>query len=290
MGMFDAIVLDRAYECPACGKEIESVQTKEFERTLEDYRVGDCISHAEDIRIVKETLYCEACGALPAGHVYFVVNRGILAGIAGTLKEARDLLNGVNLEKMILWYHDLYGRYVTMRQEGRDYRNFIYELESRFGKEGGEEPIKVTSPMAGFWYGPYMRGAGDVMEAIAQFKARKEMEAELDRLWKSGVDPLPISYEGDVTEGQVCWTVAVSQTEINRRCRLDATWTVISQEQLRAEGRKREELPDRVLVVDEPFSKAALCRAIERQVDWPRHAFGVRVVDGCRSADFAPEK
>ena len=71
MGMFDTIVLDRAYECPACGKEIESVQTKEFERTLEDYRVGDCISHAEDIRIVKETLYCEAMRGVAGGACLF---------------------------------------------------------------------------------------------------------------------------------------------------------------------------------------------------------------------------
>ena len=53
MGMFDTIYFDQKYTCPLCGKEIRDIQTKEFENILNDYHVKDCISHAEDIEIIK---------------------------------------------------------------------------------------------------------------------------------------------------------------------------------------------------------------------------------------------
>ena len=72
MGMFDTIIFDRPIPCPKCGAEIRSDQTKAFECTLDEYRIGDCIAHAEEIRIVGDELYCEACKAftdalLPGG-------------------------------------------------------------------------------------------------------------------------------------------------------------------------------------------------------------------------------
>ena len=39
-----------------CYGNIESIQVKEFENLLEDYHVKDCISHAEEIRIIKDEL------------------------------------------------------------------------------------------------------------------------------------------------------------------------------------------------------------------------------------------
>jgi len=277
MGMFDNVNLGRSYECPNCGKGIDSVQTKAFERILEEYGVGDCISHAEDIRIVKEKLYCDACRGLPAGYVYFAVNRGILVGIGSSLKEAKGMVNDLSLEKMILWYHDLYGRYVGERDEKVVYQHFIHELETRFGKGDREEGTQISSSLAGLRYGRYMRGAGDAVEAIEQFNTCRKMEAALDELWERGMDPLPISYEGEVTEGEPCWSVEISQAEINERCGIDRTWTVISKEQLKAEGREEEDLPYRVLVVDGPFSEEVVCKAVEERVGLQRHPFGVRV-------------
>ena len=106
MGMFDTVYLKPPYACSNCGKEIGAVQTKAFEQTLDQFRISDSISHAEDIRIVKEELYCQNCRELPAGFVYLVVNRGILAGIADRLDDAWTVLPEMNLEQMILWYHE----------------------------------------------------------------------------------------------------------------------------------------------------------------------------------------
>jgi len=278
MGMFDTINLDRPYPCPNCGKGIDSVQTKAFERILEEYGVGDCISHAEDIRIVKEELYCDACKELQAGYVYFAVNRGILVWIGASLKEARGMLNDLNLEKMILWYHDLYRRYVGERDEKAEYYHFLEELRTRFGKGDGEEKVQISSSLAGLWYGRYMQGAANAVEAIEQFKTCKKMEEALVGLWQESVDPLNISYAGEVTEGQQRWSVDVSQAEINERCELESTWTVMSEEKVLADGLNEKDLPERVLVVDGAFSEEAVCKAVEERVGLPRHPFGVRMV------------
>ena len=106
MGMFDTIHFSKAYSCPKCQRKIDSTQTKAFEKLLEEFIVGDCAGHAEEIKIIREELYCNQCSESTGVWVYIVVNRGILLGTAETLKEARDLMDSLNLEKLILWYHD----------------------------------------------------------------------------------------------------------------------------------------------------------------------------------------
>ena len=105
MGMFDTIIFDRPIPCPKCGAEIRSDQTKAFECTLDEYRIGDCIAHAEEIRIVGDELYCEACKAFTTRY-YLAVYRGILVGIEQEREAAEALLRSFNFEKLLLWYHD----------------------------------------------------------------------------------------------------------------------------------------------------------------------------------------
>lgn len=38
--MFDTILFDQPIPCPKCGAEIRSDQTKAFECTLDEYRIG----------------------------------------------------------------------------------------------------------------------------------------------------------------------------------------------------------------------------------------------------------
>lgn len=64
MGMFDTVYFENPIACAVCQAPIASTQTKVFDCTLDNYRVGDCIAHAEEIRIVRENLYCDACHAL----------------------------------------------------------------------------------------------------------------------------------------------------------------------------------------------------------------------------------
>ena len=61
MGMFDTIHFEKPIACAVCQAEIPSIQTKAFDCALDDFRIGDCIGHAEEIRIVRESLYCTAC-------------------------------------------------------------------------------------------------------------------------------------------------------------------------------------------------------------------------------------
>lgn len=90
---------------------------------MEDYQVKDCISHAEEIRIIKDEL-CNNCLKNTGINIYIVVNRGILVGIAESLEEAKKLLGELNLEKLISWYHDLYQRYIGEKKEKTHTKDF----------------------------------------------------------------------------------------------------------------------------------------------------------------------
>lgn len=279
MGMFDTIKLDKPYECPICGKRIDSVQTKAFENTLEIYKVGDCISHAEDIRVVKEELFCDSCSTSAGIHVYFAVNRGILSGIATGLKEAKSLMNDLNLEKMILWYHDLYKRYIDERWKKIEYWRFLEDLREWYSERPDEKTANSSiSSFRFFGNSRHLRGAVDMVESIDRFITSKKIREALVELWEQGIDVLPISYSGQVNPGERRWSVDVNQDEINERCGLDRTWTVMSKEQLDLDGGKEDELPEWILVVDRPFSDEIVCEEIKRWVWLPRHKFEVRII------------
>ena len=80
MGMFDIIYFDKPYLCPKCRTKIGSTQTKAFEKMLMNFHVKDCVAHAEEIRVVKEELFCDKCSKFTGRHVYIAVFRGILVG------------------------------------------------------------------------------------------------------------------------------------------------------------------------------------------------------------------
>ncbi|MDD5435020.1 MAG: hypothetical protein PH343_06285 [Nitrospira sp.] len=137
MGMFDTIYFDQKYPCPLCGKGIGDIQTKEFENLLNIYLVKDCISHAEDIRIIKDELFCNACSKHTGKYVYIVVVRGILIGITESFNTAKELINDLNMEKLILWYHDLYKKYMG-EQNDKKGSGLFKEIRNRTDKPGME--------------------------------------------------------------------------------------------------------------------------------------------------------
>jgi len=73
MGLFDTFRLPFPLPCPACGHPIETLQTKELERTLNVYGVGDCAAHAEEIRVIRETAFCDACRHDASIPIYFAL-------------------------------------------------------------------------------------------------------------------------------------------------------------------------------------------------------------------------
>ena len=131
MGMFDTILFDQPILCPKCGAEITSDQTKAFECTLDEYRIGDCIAHAEEIRVVRDELFCGQCKKFTEKHYYLVVYRGILAGIEEDLENPERRLRTFGFETLILWYHDLYAK--LQQALGDTHRAHYYtQLDRRF--------------------------------------------------------------------------------------------------------------------------------------------------------------
>lgn len=169
----------------------------------------DCVGHAEEMRIVKEELFCDNCREFIGKNVYIVIGRGILLGVTETLEEAKKVLNGLNEEKLILWYHDLYQRYIDEQREKQSYWRFLEDLREWYGERWYEKP-ETESGIEGLrfiWHSRHLKGCMNPVESIER-------------------------------------SVDVYQDELNERCRLNWTWTVISKKQLETEGEKEEELPE----------------------------------------------
>ncbi|MBI4683405.1 MAG: hypothetical protein HY757_09950 [Nitrospirae bacterium] len=185
MGMFDTIYFDKPYLCPNCRAKIDSTQTKAFERTLTSFHVKDCISHAEEIRIVKEELFCNKCSEHIGQYVYLAVFRGILVGVGNSLQEARHMLDDMNLEKLILWYHDLYKKYDgEVRENGAVFR-FLRNVVDWF-EQGRHKKKRTKAKGLGdipfLFDKEYLKGAKDPIEAIKKFltaKQKGEKEADI---------------------------------------------------------------------------------------------------------------
>jgi len=280
MGLFDTIHFDRAYTCPVCQEKIYSVQVKAFENQLETFRTKDCIGHAEEMRIIKEELFCSRCREDIGKSIYIVEGRGILLGITDSLGEAQRLLNDLNQEKLVLWYHDLYQRYISEREEKHSYQRFLEDLGEWYG-ERLHECAETDSATLGFrfiWNSRYLIGALGPVESIERFMTYKKMRKALDELWREGHEILDIYYAEEIDPGEEEWSVDVYQDEINERGHLNWTWTVMSRKQLAVDREEESDLPEWVIVVEEPFSDAVVCKAIERWLLDRGYEFGVRMV------------
>lgn len=279
MGMFDTIYFDKKYACPICNAEIDSIQTKEFENLLNNYYVKDCISHAEDGRIIKGELFCDACSKHIGKNIYIVVARGILLGITDTLEDARNLLNSLNLEKLTLWYHDLYQKYITERKEKKSYGRFLNDLCNWYNKGLYEKPDEqITEQLWLMWSKRHLKGALNPIESIERFLTSKKMEKALNKLWNEGQEILDIYYPEDIDQVEELWSVDVYQDELNERCHLNWTWTVISKKQLELDGEKEDHQPEWVIVVDALFSDEVIREAIEKWLRDNGHKFEVRMI------------
>ncbi|TRZ88356.1 MAG: hypothetical protein D4R88_07930 [Methanosarcinales archaeon] len=268
MGLFDTVRLDREFSCPACGSRIDSVQVKAFDKTLEVYNVKACVSHPEETRIIKEELFCDSCSKHTGTHVYLAISRGILVGTACTFKEAELFIRDLNLEKLILWYHDLHKEYMHQEGETENYKRFLQNLREWFGQRLHERPVGSPIESLRFLYNArHLRGALNPVESIERFMTSQRTAEVLSSLWKEGHDVLSIYYPEDVERGANTWWVDVYQDEINERAGLNWTWTVISRKQLEVDGEEEIDLPEWMMVVDEPFSDQVVYGAIK---DWLR--------------------
>jgi len=279
MGMFDTVHLDRAYTCPGCRGTIYSVQVKVFENQLETFRTKDCTGHAEEMRIIKEELFCDRCREDIGKSIYIVEGRGILLGITDSLGEAERLLNDLNQEKLVLWYHDLYQRYIAERREKHSYQRFLEDLGEWYG-ERLYEYVRTdsTTELRFIWNSRHLMGTLSPVESIERFMTYKKMGKVLDELQEEDYEILDIYYAEEIDSGEDEWSVDVYQDEVNERCHLNWTWTVMSRKQLAVDREEESDLPEWVIVVEEPFSDAVVCKAIGRWLLGRGYDLGVRMV------------
>lgn len=172
MGMFDTVHLDKSYICSHCGAEIGEIQTKELGEMLSDYHIRDCVSHAEYIRVIKEDLFCFKCSKSNDRYVYLAIVRGLLVGIADSLQDAQTMLTDMNLEKIILWYHDLFSKYrVELREKEKGLR-FMRDTIEWFEKGYHKIPGDHVSKRGLIFFSlnsDYLEGAQDSLEAIKKY-------------------------------------------------------------------------------------------------------------------------
>ncbi len=167
MGLFDTIHFDNKLTCKTCGNAIESVQVNEFAQLLNEYHVKDCISHAEDVRIVKEELFCDKCGKRTGEYVYIGIHRGIIVGVTDSFQEAQNMLQDLNLEKLILWYHDLFRKYRDATWRKNDTDRFLRHLVEWFAG-GNKTDAKKRLLLFGLDL-DYLEGAQDPIEALKKY-------------------------------------------------------------------------------------------------------------------------
>ena len=177
MGMFDTIIFDRPIPCPKCGAEIRSDQTKAFECTLDDYRIGDCIAHAEEIRIVGDDLYCDACKAFTTRY-YLAVYRGVLVGIEQEREAAEALLRSFNFEKLLLWYHDLYRKRQRALAATVARKRSCARFASGSRAATTSRRRKVWRSLLFFWSRDIFEKSETPLAALHHFLAEREAEAK----------------------------------------------------------------------------------------------------------------
>jgi len=143
--------------------------------------VKDCVLHAEEIRNVKEELFCEKCSKFSGQYVYIAVHRGILVGVADTLSVAQSMLNDLNLEKMILWYHDLFKECVEEAREKTKALGFMENTVEWFEK--GYHKIKEMDDTAKrelffIMNKEYLKDVQEPLEAMKRYLAAREARDE----------------------------------------------------------------------------------------------------------------
>ena len=183
MGLFDVIHFPQPVMCVACQAEIASTQTKAFDPLQNDFHLGDCVGHAEEIRIVREGLFCDACHAYDEQFVYLVVYRGILVAVAADLATAEAQLRSFSFERLILWYHDLSAKRDDERRQRQALTRFLHDMLRWF--EGKYEQMPAEKRKKHWFFflqnSAILEKADDPLAAIRVYlEQMKEQESEAE--------------------------------------------------------------------------------------------------------------
>lgn len=179
MGVYDTVHFPQPVTCVECGAQIADVQTKAFECMMGNFHIGDCIAHAEELRVVREGLHCDECRAMDKQFVYCVVNRGILVDIAPNLATAEAQLHNSPMERLILWYHDQYAK--RMVEQRRHFRvaRFLQDLTDWYMDDNGQATPKQQR--ARRWlnlHASFFEDNDNPVDAVRAYLAERKAENE----------------------------------------------------------------------------------------------------------------
>jgi hypothetical protein len=165
-----------------------------------------------------------------------------------------------------------------VREEKQSYRRFLEDIREWYGEKLYEKPSSSMKALIFIHNSRHLKGARDPVESIERFLTYDKMREVLADLWKNGFVTLDIYYAEEIGQGEESWFVDVFQDELNDSCNLNWTWTVITRRELEKEGEKEDELPEWEIVVDDPFSDAVVCKAVEKWLRDRNYEFGVRMI------------
>jgi len=184
MGMFDTIHFPTPIQCPNCGREERSLQTKEFGQILAEYKIGSML-HASPVvtGIVKESLWCSECyktGGSAQSSVYLVIWHSVLAGVEQDLDRAEARLRSVDRLDLLGWLDEAQreaalwkDRYYRLHGDLRRWHEYGVRVRTPEPDISGEEGEKLRAFQSLFDPPPEILSAADPLLAILEANTYK---------------------------------------------------------------------------------------------------------------------
>ncbi|TES97191.1 MAG: hypothetical protein E3J90_07215 [Promethearchaeota archaeon] len=135
MGMFDTVVFPKPIKCVTCGKLHLDVQTKQFDKTMTSYKVGDIVPTNVIHGVIEEILSCDHGSEGEKYYFdqkcYFVIWHGILIEVAGNIDKAKNKLELFGVGDLFFLYqalfkerNDFQAKYRRLKSWVKSYREF----------------------------------------------------------------------------------------------------------------------------------------------------------------------
>lgn len=149
MGLYDTVHLEKPLSVPGWDETVDSIQTKGFGNSMQDYVVGSVLHESPVlIGIVEETIWCAPKNEGEDGKthpVYFAIWHRILAGVYLDPSEAEARLTTVDRLDLIAWLDQ--AQRTSWRWRRRYYKLFadVRELQERQQEretEGEEKKLR----------------------------------------------------------------------------------------------------------------------------------------------------
>jgi len=132
MGMYDTFEVNKTLTCPHCSKKFQltqGLQSKNFEKVLEYYEIGDFIEYDDKTFITNEYDWCPYCNNMV--DLYIGAHKGIYIGV----EQNKDIMNEkiVNID-ILKFYKKTFKKYKETDIKYRKIYNSISNTIELFSK------------------------------------------------------------------------------------------------------------------------------------------------------------